>query len=264
MNLSQDILTHLKRTIPPAESANLEGRSAVEMMTAYLSWRTRAVPRRPRTVQVGAGFASRLRSDDELRAMVEQLVRDLESGAEIGERTNKLLEGSSAESKSDADALRFLLDEWRISHVVVHSAVVLVAFTDTDAYLIGTYDANTTRSDVAAVLIEDFPHSGFVRAFPSVGKRKPATTEDRAAVKAAGIDPRSIVERPDATYMLGTGSVGSGTWGWNARLRAQAVIDAATSLARHLGGEAHFVFLDTERFAVRNDRTGVEVPVPAV
>ena len=272
MNLTQDILTHVQRTIPTAASADLEGRSAVELMTTYLSWRTRAVPRRPRTVHVAPGFASRLGSDDELRAMIEQLVRELESGDEIGERTNTLPD----------PLLDFLLDEWRVSHVRLdakergtadRSAVVLVAFTDTDAYLIGTYDATTTPSDVAAVLIEDFPHAGFVRAFPSVGRRTPTTTEDRAAVRAAGIDPRSVVERPDGTYLLGTGSVGSGTSGWNARLRAQAVIDAATTLARHLGGArsaaetdpaVRFVFLDTDRFAVRNERTGIEVPVPAV
>jgi len=216
--------------------------------------------------------------------MVRGLIHDLEIGADIDERTNTLLTDSGLRPGDDpVDILDFLLHEWRISHVVIdsaqgnsspRSAVVLIAFTDAEAYLIGTHDSQLTLSSVAAALIEDFPDSGFVRAFPEMGQCSPMTTADRACVKAAGIDPRSIIARPDGMYMLGTGSPWSGTCGWNARLRAQAVVETATLLARHLGdassaetdahSSVHFIFLDDDHFAIYDDRNEITFAVPHV
>jgi len=227
MNFDQDIRDHVFSTLPyePAQRAELELKSTPELLIVFLNWLNRLIPARPRSVHRSQALdnnpVSTARKSD-----LDQIVSKIMKGDDLTPHLSKRVEiGYESRSSSGYGRRRdldLMLNEWQVHHLHLANTIgadgfvtrddplLFAAFRPDEAYLIGIFGhSDWTREDVANILIDEWPGSGFVRELPHVIGLSGVTTEkNRALARSSGINA-PFMQRNGKVYMIGVGGITS-------------------------------------------------------
>lgn len=228
-----DIREYVLANLPyePTQRAELEAKSAADLLIIYLNWTNRLVRPAPRRVH----WSAALRANPIAKARktdLDKLLDKIEAGETLKPHLSRnVLHGyqpsNIKKSMGGRRDLDLLLAEWQVHHLHISSIVepdgfvfrpkkgsdeplLFAAFHSDDAYLIDFFEhGDWTREKIAQILIDDFPQSGFVFHLKNIiGVSHQPSEVERGKRRGYGISS-PIIEHNGAFYIIGLGGITS-------------------------------------------------------
>lgn len=213
---------HILDAMPSEGRSALESLSLRALLGEYRTWRGRFIAPQPRTVHDSAELKASPKAQEHARALAA-IRQKIERGGDLtGHLSNRVCQpfenvAAPLQHRTDRD---LLLADWGIHHLHLSAKaraddVLLAAFTDEDAYLIGIWPhperANWAAEEIFAVIVRNWPSAGLVHASRSgLRLKQKYSDDDRRQLREAGL---SIAMEIDGTMYvpgpLGLSSAGA-------------------------------------------------------
>ena len=279
-----DIKAYIERNIPKDcfDAMDTIGNGATELLSEYLRWRFRTIRPRTRTVHLSHALAKEMRSGSMRSDRLGGLIQKLRVGEDVRTIANCNIGASQSRiGTATQRRLEFLLDKFRVSHFVLSEPglapdIALAAVNESEVFVIGFFDDYANDVSIAESLIKSFPDCPFVSRITNTSARTLALSSDeRDAMLRFGIDPSALIAIDEYIYLIGAGSDSTNALlETNATLGAFKILEAAIAVAKCMTRPqedtlescddiySRFVFVSSDRFAVRNLSTGLEYALP--
>lgn len=239
MDFERDIKEQALAFLPlaPEDRAELEDRSASDVLIVWLNWQARLIAPFPRRAHLSPTLAAQMQKDPRFSTGVNTVVRAIELGADLTPHLSRDVrvayeraEGRQGRRRRDLD---LLLNDWGLHHLHLGTerdpdgfvrrtkALLVAAFHAEDAYLIEVVDhGRWTKESILDTVIETWPHAGIVYQLNgAIGLERTLTEEQRANIRRGHM--MSAYEHATGVYMAGLGLTTAGT---SARATAQASV----------------------------------------
>lgn len=259
MDIEEDIREHVLNTLPyaPELRSELEAKRASDLLIIYLNWCNRLVPAQPRTAHRSVAL-NRNPLVETLRSDLEKLIEKIENGhdltAHLSKRVKVGYESPTVGSHGRRQDLDLMLGDWQVHHLHLSSEIetdgfvkrdgplLFVAFRAKDAYLIDIFPHRAwTREEIANILIDEWPNSGFVHEAKGIIEISHIPTEEeRSMLRGAGINA-PFIERNGKFYMIGRGGLTSAGTPVVATRQAQFLLKAARAFEHHVAANPKHV-----------------------
>jgi hypothetical protein len=259
LDIDQDIRDYVLATLPydPAKRAELEAKSAPELLITYLNWFFRLIPSARRRAHQSRALQSNPLATTH-KADLDALLSKMVSGADLTPHLSTRIQtgyepqlGGSYARRADLD---LLLAEWRVHHLHLSSnlradgvaertgPLLFAAFTPYDVYLINVfYHGDWSREAIAQIMIEEWPNSEFVHeAKGIIGLEHYVNDEERAQLRSAGINS-PFIPYNGKYYMVGRGGITSAGTAVEATRAADYFYVAARAFADHVTADPEYV-----------------------
>ena len=229
----------------PDLKTELDAMPITELFVNYFNWRLRYVAQETRNVHKSREFlANSLSSDLIYQSALATIISDIESGNDLTRYLSRRIKYGYMKRIPGAYTrqrdMDMMLNDWSIHHlhmnvtlendgfVIRTSDVLFVGFGPHDAYLINIFPhcpPNWASSEVADILIENFPESRFVHEINGITGLGPQPTDDeRIAMRNNGIATPGYVRNGKA-YFIGVAPISTAGTSIGATLLVGRLID---------------------------------------
>jgi hypothetical protein len=259
LDIDQDIRDHVLATLPydPAERAELEAKSAPELLITYLNWFFRLIPsasRRPHRSQALRSNPLATAHKADLAALVSKIAGGADLTPHLSTRIQTGYKTRSGSSYARREDLDLLLAEWQVHHLHLSSKLrpdgfvertgplLFAVFSPADAYLINIFHhGDWSREAIAHIMIEEWPNSGFVHeAKGIIGLERHVTEQERQTLRSSGISAPFIPYK-GKFYMVGRGGITSAGTAVEATRAAAYFLAAARAFADRVKADPEYI-----------------------
>jgi hypothetical protein len=228
MNLEEDIREFVLKSLPhdPKFTAELQAKTAQELLVIYGNWRSRLVSMSPRQVhRSNVLMANPLSSDLRYKPGLDAIVAKLLNGQDVTPHLSRAIRygykpTNSGRNRQDLD---LLLNDWGVHHLHLSTAIeadgfvartgplLFAVFRPDDAYLIDIIDhGGWTRNHVIETIVAEWPSENLVWEMKGVLPSGRTWSEaERKDLRNAHIS--SYLEIGGKLYMPAGGLTSAGT-----------------------------------------------------